>query len=316
MGLSREYPHSFEDALRLATEMLSKDAGLVSRGVVDTEAEQIVCAAYRRATGEGMSRLELFTRMKDRFPEEAGEQVIIMSGARAEGKILQHLTGFQCFMDHEYEVTPDVLVPRPETELLAAVAIEDLAGKEPRLGLEVGLGSGILSIELLSAFDDLKMIASELTDGAAACAKKNAERILGKSAQSRLMIVRAKHSGEVLEPLQSQLEAPLRPDFLISNPPYLTSEDSIESDVLAHEPHTALFAPKEDALYFYRRIAEDARSVLVPRGSVYLETPAERAAEIGRVFEGFGWECQLLLDFNSRPRILKGTLTGKGTYNG
>ena len=155
MAFSRDLPTSFEDALKTARRILSSRGDLVSRGLVDTEAELIVIAALRASVGgKSISRIELFSRARDRMPDMAGQKVVTFSMARAEGRLLQHITGVQYFMSHEYEVGPDVLVPRPETEALVERAIAELGTEKnpPSLGLEIGIGSGVLSIELLARF--------------------------------------------------------------------------------------------------------------------------------------------------------------------
>lgn len=105
------------------------------------------------------------------------------STARAHGKLLQHLTGVQVFLDHEYEVGPEVLVPRPETEVLVRAAMDQL--KEPQFGLELGIGSGVISIELLSHFESLTILASELSAEARDLALRNRNRILASPSSSR-----------------------------------------------------------------------------------------------------------------------------------
>jgi release factor glutamine methyltransferase len=186
-------------------------------------------------------------------------------------------------------VGPEVLIPRPETEALVALAISELS--EPRLGLEVGVGSGAISIELLAKFPALRMVATELTEQAAACARANAAKILADP--SRLEI-RMAQQGQVLEPLSG-----LAADFLISNPPYLAERSELDEEVLRHEPHTALFAPEGDPLYFYRKIAETK----VPR--TFLELPHERADAIRELLISHGWKAELHPDLTGRNRILR-----------
>src|SRR5688572_19221491 len=148
MAFSQERPHSFAEALKAAKRILSANHDLVKRGTVETEAEQIVLHAFRMESGKHLTRMELYSRVNDRFPELAGEQVLILSSARATGKLLQHLTGRQVFLDHEYEVSSDVLIPRPETELLVATILESFAStRGPLRGIEVGVGSGAISVE-------------------------------------------------------------------------------------------------------------------------------------------------------------------------
>ncbi|MGZ3687004.1 MAG: N5-glutamine methyltransferase family protein [Bdellovibrionota bacterium] len=300
MAFSRDVPTSFGEALQLAKRLLSANADLVKRSLIDTESEQIVSAAYRLATGKTLARVELFTRVHDAFPHVAGEKVIIIAMGRASGKPLQHLLGTQIFLDHEYEVGPDVLVPRPETELLATIAIETLAKEPPQLGIEIGLGSGVLSIELLSRFPALTMTASELTEVARMRAAGNALRILERDAH-RLKIVAVQDPETVWDPFDAGAGA----DFLISNPPYLTPADPVDPEVHTHEPQTALYAPTHDPLHFYREIASGMDRYLRPGAWVFLELAPERAAEVWELFEEKSREAEILKDLAGRDRILK-----------
>lgn len=325
MAWYREKPDSFVEALRAARELLSASQELVAKGSIETEAEQLVLAAYRAVSGKLLSRVELFSRAQDRFPAEAGEKLMAMAGARAEGKLLQHLTGVQFFLEHEYEVGPDVLVPRPETELMVSLVIEELKREElkreelkraglkgqadaPVLGLEIGVGSGAISIELLAEFPKLTMLASELTAEAESRARSNAQRILGEP--DRLKIYRAQTGLQVWEPLAAVLGA-RRADFVISNPPYLIDADPIETEVRTYEPATALFAPAGDPLHFYREIALNAGRHLVAGGKAFVELAPERAADVLRLFQEAGWQARLLPDLNQRDRLLFASLAEK-----
>lgn len=307
----RERPDSFRKALQAAKELLSANQLLVARGLVDTEAEQLVIAALRSVGEPTISRSDMFLRIADRFPDLAGDKLLSLAGARAEGKPLQHLTGYQVFLDHEYEVGPDVLVPRPETEFLVVTALEELARRfgKPELGLEVGLGSGAISVEMLSGVPALAMVASELTDAAVARARSNARRILGEGYEQRLEIVRPTAPLDVLTPFTRALKG-RRAQFLISNPPYLIATDPIDSEVIDFEPHSALFAPEKDALHFYREIAVTAGHHLAPGGCVFLELAPERAEAIRDLFAQRGWESKISRDLTDRDRVLVASLAG------
>lgn len=310
MAFSQERPHSFAEALRLAERLLSADHDLVRKGLVRPEAEQIVTGAYRKATGKLLRRAELYSRVKDRFPEDAGQEVIIMARARAEGRPLQHLIGHQVFLGHEYDVGPDVLVPRPETEGLVSYAIGKLRrelGAGPAMGLEIGIGSGAISIELLSAFPLLRMVASELSERACSRAAQNASRILGEgpAGSGRLTIVRSADPAMVWEPFGPVAEG-RGARFLISNPPYLSRSEPIDRDVLAYEPHEALFAPGEDPFHFYRRIAARADEFLSPGGSLFLEIPSDKG--IRSIFDIHCVNVKIMNDLNGRERILHAKL--------
>lgn len=310
MALAQDSPQSFREAIGVARRTLEINHDLVQKQVIETEAEQLVVAAYRKATGKLLTRMELFTRITDRFPEEAGKQLLLMAGARASGKPLQHVTGYQFFLEHEYEVGPDVLVPRPETEFVVVTAITALKRRSepPRLGVEVGLGSGAISIELLSQFTGLAIYASELTDGAAAIAERNASRILGdQENRGRLKILRSRESAEVWEPF-ARAGVAEKVDFIVSNPPYLIQADPIDREVIDYEPFTALFAPETDPVYFYRAIAEGAQDRLRKGGQVFLEVPPERAQDVLALFPFPRWRSAVLKDLTDRDRMVIATL--------
>jgi release factor glutamine methyltransferase len=309
MALGSPPPDSFEDALKLAKTILTRSEKLVGQNLVDIEAELLVCAAYRKAGGESLSRTEFFNRIKDRFPEKAGNWLIINAAARAEGQLLQHLTGVQVFLDHEYSVNSSVLVPRPETEVLVRTAIETLAAKPPGLGFEIGLGSGVITIELLSKFPDLKMRATELSKEASQTAAQNAGKIL-KEGAARLRIIRVIDEFQVLEPFGAE-----KADFIISNPPYLdpANRHEVSAEVLLHEPEMALFAPLKDPLWFYRKISEQGPSFLNNRGLVFLEIPHERAEKIKKLFEAEAslWNSvKVIPDLTGRERVLVAARAG------
>jgi release factor glutamine methyltransferase len=265
-------------------------------------------AAFRASAGRPISRTELYLRLNDRLPDETGDLLLLWAGKRAEGKPVQHVIGEQAFLDHDYRVGPDVLIPRPETEILVTRAIEELKRlpEAPRLGLEIGTGSGVISIELLSAFPGLEMVASELTPEAIARAGANARTILGDSQASRLRILRSTEPTQVFEPFDAG--GTLLADFLISNPPYLTREDSVETEVLNFEPHTALFAPPSDPLYFYRAMAKEGATRLRPAAWAFLELAHERADEALALFVESGWKNATLVDdLTGRHRVLIAT---------
>lgn len=279
---------------------------LVQEGLVETEAEQLIQAAIQRQEGHRLSRLALYSAPDVSFSEGARELVLKWSRQRAGGEPLQYLTGQGFFLDHEYEVCRGVLIPRPETELLAEYAIQWMQKRhaEPGLGVEVGVGTGVLSIECLAVFPRLNMIASDINPLAIDCAARNAERILGAAEQQRLKLLRAVSAEDPLRVLKEFLDS-RKADFLISNPPYLAPEDPIDPEVLEHEPGEALFASGSDPLLFYRSIAREAGVLLQPGAPIFLELPPERATAIRQLFEGAGWtRVGIQQDLAGRDRYL------------
>lgn len=299
--------------------ILGTSPALTERGSIETEAEQLVIGAYRKASGRGRTfgRNDLYVRVMDFFPKEAGELLIVMANRRAHGEPLQYLVGYQYFLNHEYDVDSAVLIPRPETEILVYEITQTLKRQfeQPRLGIEIGVGSGCISIELLKLFPTLLVIGTEISKDAAGVAARNATKILGDKFGERFDLRLVSGSRDVFEPLE---DAPWlkdgRADFIVSNPPYLVDATEVDADVANHEPRAALFAPVGDPLYFYRKIIEGAEAFLKPGGYVFFECPHERIDRIGSLF-GAHWKVDGFRDLNERPRVLRAEWKGTSVLN-
>lgn len=322
MSPAHPLPNTFDDALKMVGAILQTSPTLVMRGSIETESEQLVIGAFRQATGRGRTfgRNDLYVRVMDVFPKEAGEKLVVMANRRAHGEPLQYLLGYQYFLNHEYEVDTSVLIPRPETEILVYETMQTFKRQieQPTSGIEIGVGSGCISIELLKLFPGLFMVATELSEGAMAIANRNADKILGKDSQ-RLRVFLSKTQDEVFEPLERNSEVLGRSirvpvDFIVSNPPYLASKSEVDEDVLNHEPGTALFAPEGDPLYFYRKIVEGAEAFLRPNGFLFFECPHERIDGIARLF-GKDWRIEQFKDLTGRPRVIRAEWRGVSVLN-
>lgn len=306
---SRKPPFSFRTALERAREILSSSQRLREASLVEPEAEQLALAAYKKATGTPMSRLDFYATPGAEFPGNAFVLLEAWCKERAAGKILQHLTGVQTFLGHEYEVGPQVLVPRPETEFLVLEACKVLKSFNPenrKFGIEIGIGSGAISIELLASFPEMSILASEVSADAEATAVRNANKILGAEWRKRLAIQRAPNAMDVLGAFR--VLNGKKADFLISNPPYLSGEDEVDADVLTGEPREALFPganPGADALYFYREIAAKADQYVRPDGWMFFEISHDRAQATAALFTSRGWAARLVKDLTGRERVLE-----------
>ncbi len=302
MSWSIEPPTTLGQALTTAKSILGSSLVLRRRGVVETEAEQIVQGVLQIS-----SRMDLFSDPSRKIELNQGEKVLEIALRRSGGEVLQHLLGHQQFLDHLFSVDASTLVPRPETEVLAAAVIEYLGelkkhGARKITALEVGVGTGAIAISMLHASPELKMLVSEISPEARKLCKKNAQKILGSL--ERLQVLPVQNASDVFEPFVSVLSPVDLVDLIVSNPPYLIQEDEIDPEVRAHEPAAALFAPIEDALYFYRRIAEQAGSLLRPEGRIYLEIPHQRRDAIELLFKTQEWKVEVLTDLQKVPRVL------------
>lgn len=154
------------------------------------------------------------------------------------GEPLQYVLGYAYFVNSNYKVTPDVLIPRQETEQLAVTTLSMIVrhfGKDPDITIvDVGTGSGILANYLKEYFPHAKVIATDISQKALEIAKENA-RIHKNSIDFR--------HGNMLDPVKEKI------DVIVSNPPYIGSPESVSEQTLKYEPHIALFASPKTKYY-------------------------------------------------------------------
>ena len=259
---------------------------------------------------------DLFTeRVATKFPinAEIEEDALRMVQLRLKGIPLQHITGNQYFFEHDYSVNSNVLIPRPETEILISQLIDFVKKKwvsNPFRFAELGLGSGILSCEILFHFKNALGLASEISPQAIALARQNLDQVLGAGNwEDRFTIIEPgdTHIGfEIFEDYKPM-------DLIVSNPPYVSVNDEIESEVLRHEPHTALFpmlggsneGEKENPNFFYENFLHHHHKILKPDGIAFFEIPHERSESIKHEFQNAGFtKISLINDLTDRARVL------------
>jgi release factor glutamine methyltransferase len=218
---------------------------------------------------------------------------------RARRVPLQHLTGTQAFWKQELRVTPDVLIPRAETELLVETALELLRETERPLIVDVGTGSGCIAIALAAEREDAVLHATDVSEAALAVARENARRL---GLESRV----AFDLGDLLEPVAAAVRG--RVDLVVSNPPYVDSaeRDTLAPEVRDHEPALALF-PAGDALSVYRRLVPAAAEALRPGGALAVEIAPTLDRGVADLFESAGFEAVAVRpDLAGRPRAVLG----------
>ncbi|RHM06622.1 peptide chain release factor N(5)-glutamine methyltransferase [Amedibacillus dolichus] len=179
-----------------------------------------------------------------------------------EGEPLGHVLGFEWFYGYRFKVNEDVLIPRPETEELVAyiLAAYDEYFKDTLnvTAVDVGTGSGAIAVALKKEEPNIHILASDISEKACRIAKQNAQ---DNDAVVEVLC------GDMLEPL---IERNIKVDILISNPPYIPSDEAMEDSVVNYEPHVALFGG-EDGLKFYRIIFEHAKKVLKDKAMMAFE---------------------------------------------
>ncbi len=221
---------------------------------------------------------------------------------RSQREPLQHITGSTSFCGFEITVNRHVLVPRPETELLAEAGWKWLGEKRKAetntTVLDFGTGSGCIAIALAGKCLDAKIIAVDVSKDALAVATQNAER---NNVAARIEFTH----GNSLAALQALQSAPPF-DLIVSNPPYIpTAEiETLEPEVRDYDPRGALDGGA-DGLDFYRQFAAEAQPFLRADGRIMLEFGDGQAAAIKEIFEQQNWIVEAIReDYTGRQRIL------------
>jgi release factor glutamine methyltransferase len=213
--------------------------------------------------------------------------------SRCRGTPLQHLTGEQQFRHLRLRVTPDVLIPRPETEILVDVAVEAVPKEARSLVVDVGTGTGAVALAVKHERPSSRVLATDVSAGAVRMARENARRL-------RLEI--EVFAGDLFESLPDAIRGTA--DVVVSNPPYLTAEeyDSLPAEVRA-EPAEALIG----GTAFHRRLVEEAPAWLRPGGWLVVEIGADQGPEVRAMFEEGGFDAvEVLPDLAGRERIVRG----------
>ena len=214
-----------------------------------------------------------------------------------EGEPLGHVLGFEWFYGYRFKVNEDVLIPRPETEELVAYirAAYDEYFKDTLnvTAVDVGTGSGAIAVALKKEEPNIHILASDISEKACRIAKQNAQ---DNDAVVEVLC------GDMLEPL---IERNIKVDILISNPPYIPSDEAMEDSVVNYEPHVALFGG-EDGLKFYRIIFEHAKKVLKDKAMMAFEMGYNQkealSAEARKYFPDA--KIEVIKDMSGKNRML------------
>ncbi len=222
-----------------------------------------------------------------------------MVSLRENGVPTQYITGFCEFMGRSFFVDENVLIPRPDTEVLVETVIEKGKMEGFKSVLDIGTGSGCIAISLsLSGFD---VTAADISQGAVDVASKNA-----KYNKTEVKFVKSD--------LFSGLEKDAKFDAIVSNPPYIPTDviETLMREVKEHEPKSALDGGN-DGLDFYRRITDMAREYLNDGGYVFYEIGYDQSDSLHKIFEGNGFvDIKTVKDYGGNDRVVFGKYKRRG----
>lgn len=290
---------SYEELRKRLTSVYDeREAQAVARWVLDEafglSLTDICCGKVSQLSADDTRRLEAITRRLE------------------QAEPVQYVLGHAPFAGHNFEVSPAVLIPRPETEELVNWAVQSAetmtAAKEQASAqeqtalhiLDIGTGSGCIAISVALALPQATVQAWDLSPQALAQARSNAQRLGAQVSFVQQDALQPPHHHACL-------------DMVLSNPPYICQceAEDMHRNVLAHEPHMALFVPNDDPLRFYRAITRYAVEALRPGGCVLFEINALYAEATRQMMLNEGLShIETRLDCFGKERFVKGILSG------
>lgn len=222
---------------------------------------------------------------------------------RLQGKPVQYITGQQEFMGLTFGVTPDVLIPRADTEILVEAVLEHAKSMEKPLAIvDIGTGSGAICLSLAYYILESIVHTVDISEKALEVAQQNAKKLCLKE---RVHF----YIGNLLAPLETKLMGKI--DLLVSNPPYIPHEDiaHLQKEVRHYEPMLALDGG-EDGLGFYRDIIEQGSKLLSPQGKIFFEVGYNQAQEVADMLktQGMFEEIEIKKDLAGIDRVVIGTI--------
>lgn len=239
----------------------------------------------------GCDQTALLTHPERPLSTKEAEQFEALLKRRLASEPVQYLTGTQEFFGLLFEVSPDVLIPRPETEHLVEAVLERFErDANPRIA-DVGTGSGAIAVAIAHALPRSRVTAVDLYPSALQIARRNAER---HGVIDRVTLLQS----DLLAAASSQ-----EFDAVVSNPPYIADGEVLEPQVANYEPSSALYAGPT-GLEIYQRLIPQARGVLKPRGWLIMEIGYGQEAALGALLGGWR-EVSFVPDLQGIPRVVQ-----------
>lgn len=239
--------------------------------------------------------VDIILRGDHDVPEFVESRLAEIASRLNRNEPVQYVLGTAHFYGHDFTVTPATLIPRPETEQLVDMIVDENPATDLNV-LDVGTGSGCIAISLAMALKFARVTAYDISAEALAVAQTNA-----KSIKAQVKFVNA----DALKPWPMQRESL---DIVVSNPPYVCESEKVqmESNVLDYEPAQALFVPDENPLLFYKQISQEASLALKPGGRLYFEINRRYGSETAAMLKAMGYDdVSVITDSYGNERFVK-----------
>ena len=240
-----------------------------------------------------VDKADLYKNLANNFSPELCKKFFKLISRRSQHCPFAYLVKSQFFMDLKFEVSKDVLIPRPETEILVRYIVESIDKKSKVVGFDLCAGSGCIAVSILKHLPYARMLASDISKNALLIACKNAKL---HKVNDRLILVQ----GDLFEPFIPTESL----DFIVSNPPYIGEEEyhKLMPEVRIYEPGIALLAG--DGLSFYRKIFNKAANFLKPGGLLVLELGYQQLNSVKELIPCNLKIKEILKDFGKIDRVL------------
>jgi release factor glutamine methyltransferase len=247
----------------------------------------------------GLKRIELYTQFDKAIAKEQLDRLRNLVKRAGQKEPVPYLVGKTEFYSLELDITPDCMIPRPETELLVERAIEFLRTRTgEQFVCDLCTGSGCIAVAIARNYPDCRIIATDISDAALSVAARNIEK---HQLKERIRLL----CGDLFDPLAPQLDVD-KFDLIVCNPPYVSAAEfeKLDKNVKDYEPKLALFAG-DDGLDVYRRIIEKADSFLKSDAALMLEVGYNQGQAVRELFEQVGIFVEITIekDVHDNDRI-------------
>lgn len=282
-------------------DLINKGAETVSTMYPEREAREMVFAFLEHHIGT--RRHTHIVEPGYEVSEEDACKAVSAFERMASGEPLQYVTGKADFYGRDFHVTPSVLIPRPETELLCRMALDVAAERQIDI-LDLCTGSGCIAWTVALECPHAEVTAVDISDGALDVAvNQDFTEELSRTGAKAPVFCKA----DVLAGPEAFCRADRKYDLILSNPPYVMDKEKalMRTNVLEHEPHLALFVSDDDPLVFYRAVAAWASALLAPDGTGIVEINEALGPETAKVFLDAGFSsAEIVKDLSERDRFV------------